>query len=41
MRVQIGGEYIFPVADFENRGAMSKLHNHFDRGILEGTDHAG
>ena len=40
MRVQVGGKYILPVADLQKLGPMSELHNHFDRGILQGTDHA-
>ena len=40
MRVQVGGKYILPVTDLQRLGPMSELYNHFDRGILQGTDHA-
>ena len=40
MRVQVGGKYILPVTDLQKLGPMSELHNHFGRGILQGTDHA-
>ena len=40
MRVKVGGKDIFPVPDLQNLGAMGGLHSHFDRGVLQGTDHA-
>jgi hypothetical protein len=38
--VEVGGKYILPVPELQNLGAIGELHNHFDRGILQGTDHA-
>ena len=40
MRVEVGGKYILPVPELQSLGAMGELYNHFDRGILQGTDHA-
>ena len=40
MRVQVGGKYILRAAHLQNLRPMSGLHNHFDRGILHGIDHA-
>ena len=31
---------ILPVPELQNLGAIAELHNHFDLGILQGTDHA-
>jgi hypothetical protein len=40
MRVQVGGKYILSVPDLQNLWPMNGLHNHFDRRILHGIDHA-
>jgi len=40
MDVQVGGKYILPVDDLQNLVPMSDLHNYFNRGILQGIDHA-